>query len=549
MITRFEPWARAVACGLAQIAFADRPAAGLLVLVGTGLVAPWSAAGALAGAVFGTIAGRLGRGFDAASWGAGVSGYNPAILGILWGGVLARGEPTAALFALALAGCCALEAPLHRMLGRIGLPPLALAAVLTGWASAWAFGAFGAGFWWHPGLLPLGAWGVAGCVLLVAVVLAWTRPLAMAQTAALTGSAALLSGLAAGSQLLGPAGLWAFTVAPAAFGIHAVLLAGSVTGALGGVAAAAAGAALWLAWTSSPLGGVVEPLVAPAVVGVWLALYLPLRRGGARILDPGLWRAARLLRGVRAEGGTTIALTGAGISTASGIPDYVSGAWLDPEVPASEYGLARFLSTPEARRAYWAACHAFRRLAACSRPNPAHLGLSALERRGWIAALVTQNVDRLHQAAGSVAAIELHGRMDETRCLACGARPPWPPEGAWEAGDVTCARCGALVKPAVVAMGEDLAPATWRCALAAAGGCRLVLVVGTQLAVASAASLVAEARRNGARIVFVNTGPVAQPVMPGDLFLSLRAEQALPALATLLDCNLPDLGRWPWLRQ
>ena len=126
----------------------------------------------------------------------------------------------------------------------------------------------------------------------------------------------------------------------------------------------------------------------------------------------------QVVRARRLEGRSIVCLTGAGVSTGSGIPDYVSGTWLDPEIPVGAYAWERFLDSPRCRRLYWDACSRFRRVAEQARPNGGHAALRRMEERGWLAAVVTQNVDRLHKAAGSTRVHELHGRIDRVEIVA-----------------------------------------------------------------------------------------------------------------------------------
>ena len=231
-----------------------------------------------------------------------------------------------------------------------------------------------------------------------------------------------------------------------------------------------------------------------------------------------------------------VVLTGAGTSTASGIPDYLSGAWLDKDVPASTYSYGRFLESSRCRRLYWEACDRFREVAMRAAPNRGHRALAALERKGWLSATITQNVDQLHQQAGAGEVIELHGQINRVRCLSCTETGRWPPAGTWRKFDLCCRSCGGHLKPAVIAMGENIPPTAWERSLAAAKDCGVLLVIGSQMAVSSAAELLTKARDYGAQIVFINLGAKALGYLPGDLYLEHRFEDALPAIARLLDC-------------
>ncbi len=206
----------------------------------------------------------------------------------------------------------------------------------------------------------------------------------------------------------------------------------------------------------------------------------------------------------------TIVLTGAGISTPSGIPDFRSpgsGLWeyVDPMEVASIWG---FREDP-ARFYRW-----IRPLAEKMRraqPNPAHRGLAELERRGHVHQIITQNIDDLHQQAGSRNVIHLHGRAGRMVCLDCGHsqedEPFWQEVSAQpEEAVPRCPHCGGLMKPDVVLFGEELPQEALRTAQQAALRCDLVIVVGSSLEVMPAADLPLLAKRRGARLVILNLG-------------------------------------------
>jgi len=205
-------------------------------------------------------------------------------------------------------------------------------------------------------------------------------------------------------------------------------------------------------------------------------------------------------------------LTGAGVSTDSGIPDYrgPQGVWTRDPDAEKLVTLSWYLRDPEIRRRSWL----MRRDLATAdvRPNPAHAALADLERRGRLRALLTQNIDGLHQAAGSSpgAVLELHGTVHEVVCTGCGARTPTTEVLArLDAGDPdpACTRCGGVQKTATVYFGQALDPEVIDAAAAAAADCDVFLAVGTSLQVHPAAGLVEVAAASGARVVIVNAEP------------------------------------------
>jgi len=194
-----------------------------------------------------------------------------------------------------------------------------------------------------------------------------------------------------------------------------------------------------------------------------------------------------------------VVLTGAGVSTESGIPDFRSAGGIWSRYDPMEY------ATIDAFRRHPAKVWDFysKRLGilAEARPNAAHLALAELERRGLVEAIVTQNVDRLHQAAGSVQVIEVHGSIRTASCLACGRREPF--ERVVELLPVPgCATCGEVLKPDVVMFGELLPEGAMERATELVLGAGLVLVVGTSLEVYPVAGLADLA----GRLAIVNMG-------------------------------------------
>ncbi|MEU2336094.1 Sir2 family NAD-dependent protein deacetylase [Streptomyces sp. NPDC006654] len=205
-------------------------------------------------------------------------------------------------------------------------------------------------------------------------------------------------------------------------------------------------------------------------------------------------------------------LSGAGVSTDSGIPDYrgPNGLWrADPEAEklvTYEY----YMGDPEIRRRSWQMRRENRTLQA--EPNAAHRAVAELERSGTPVRVITQNVDGLHQLAGMPArkVLELHGTARQVVCTACGARGTMADALARvEAGeaDPPCLECGGVLKPATVMFGERLDPAVLGDALAISKACTVFLAVGSSLQVQPAAGLAGVAADHGARLVVVNAEP------------------------------------------
>ncbi len=242
-------------------------------------------------------------------------------------------------------------------------------------------------------------------------------------------------------------------------------------------------------------------------------------------------QAAELLQRSRAA----IALTGAGISTPSGIPDFRSagsGLWENAD-PLEVASLASFRYHPE-RFYAWVRPLVARLHAA--QPNSAHHALAELEAAGRLRLVITQNIDELHRRAGSQRVIEIHGNVREAVCGQCHRSTPGRPilEKFLEDGLVPhCEACGGVLKPNVILMGEQLPVALLHEAYAAARGCDVLLVAGSSLEVMPAAELPLEAVMHGARLIIVNLDPTYLDDR-ADVLIHADVAEILPQIAAAI---------------
>lgn len=244
-----------------------------------------------------------------------------------------------------------------------------------------------------------------------------------------------------------------------------------------------------------------------------------------------LVRAAELLAAARSG----LAFTGAGVSAESGIPTFrgEGGLWTryDPiKVASIDY----FMADPGA---YWKVSRDRGRVALAARPNPAHHALAALEKKGHLAGVVTQNTDGLHQDSGSRRVIEVHGSGRTVRCLDCGAQErradvqsrldvEMPPR---------CKVCGGtFLKPAVVLFGEPMPYAAVQEAFTLAREADVVLVVGSSLVVYPAAEIPLAAARSGAKMIVVNAEATPFDDL-ADVVIRGKAGAVLPEIVQLID--------------
>ncbi|MET9981950.1 NAD-dependent protein deacetylase [Streptomyces rochei] len=234
------------------------------------------------------------------------------------------------------------------------------------------------------------------------------------------------------------------------------------------------------------------------------------------------------------KAGGVLVLSGAGISTESGIPDYRGeGGSLSRHTPMTYQD---FTADARARRRYWARSHLGWRTFGRARPNAGHRAVAAFGRRGLLSGVITQNVDGLHQAAGSDGVVELHGSLDRVVCLSCGAfsprrelarrleeaNPDFAPVAAGinpdgdadltdeQVGDfrvVPCAVCGGVLKPDVVFFGENVPPPRVEQCRALVRGAASLLVLGSSLTVMSGLRFVRQAAEAGKPVLIVNRDP------------------------------------------
>ncbi|HVP31917.1 MAG TPA: NAD-dependent deacylase [Myxococcota bacterium] len=246
--------------------------------------------------------------------------------------------------------------------------------------------------------------------------------------------------------------------------------------------------------------------------------------------------AVALVRAWLREAERIVVLTGAGISTESGIPDFrgPQGVWTRNPGAEKMATLQHYMGDPEVRRRAWRSrleSPAWR-----AEPNAGHHALVSLERRGNLHLLVTQNVDGLHQAAGSDPSrvVEIHGTLREVVCMACGERAPMERAlSRVRAGeeDPPCRSCGGILKSATISFGQELVASDLERADRAARECDLLLAIGTSLGVYPIAGIVPIAKRSGARVVIVNAEPTEMDEL-ADVVLRGPIGAILPALVS-----------------
>jgi len=229
-----------------------------------------------------------------------------------------------------------------------------------------------------------------------------------------------------------------------------------------------------------------------------------------------------------------VALTGAGISTESGIPDFrgPQGIWTKNPKAEQLSNIHFYMSDPEVRRLAWQ--QRLHHPAFHAEPNAGHRALADLERTRKLHALITQNIDGLHQKAGNSPAkvIEVHGTVREFVCMNCGTGGPMPVVlERVRAGedDPPCRDCGGILKSATISFGQQLVPEVIDRAMQAAGAADLLLAIGSTLQVYPVAAAVPRAKAAGARIVIVNAEATHFDDI-ADVVIQQRIGDVLPAI-------------------
>ena len=207
-----------------------------------------------------------------------------------------------------------------------------------------------------------------------------------------------------------------------------------------------------------------------------------------------------------------VVFTGAGVSTESGIPDFRSpgGVWhkYNPE----DFYYQKFISSEESREKYWQMSREFFEPLKNAQPNAAHRAVVELEKMGKLDCVITQNVDNLHQRAGSSPekVIELHGTAVSVSCLSCRKKYSREEIQSWLLRGVRvpkCDGCGGILKPNTVSFGQSMPPEETEESFRRARNCDLLIVIGSSLVVQPAASVPLEAKESGAKLVIINRDP------------------------------------------
>jgi len=241
----------------------------------------------------------------------------------------------------------------------------------------------------------------------------------------------------------------------------------------------------------------------------------------------------RKVAGLIKERGYVVAFTGAGISVDSGIPAFRGGQGLWEKYDPMEYAeISAFAGHPEK---VWVMLREMAEVIFRSQPSPAHIALGSLEKKGFLKAVITQNVDGLHHIAGNANVIEYHGNHRWLVCTSCRKRVPFTPEMADVHPYPRCERCNKALKPDVVFFGEGIPMAEMLRANEEANRCNVMFIIGTSGVVYPAAEIPYIAKSKGATIVEINVESTPFTSSITDHFFSGTASQVLPKIIELME--------------
>ncbi len=248
-------------------------------------------------------------------------------------------------------------------------------------------------------------------------------------------------------------------------------------------------------------------------------------------MDEKIKEAAKMIK----EANNIVVFTGAGISTESGLPDFRSPGGIWEKYDPNEFVYDRIVYEPAIRKKYWAFAKSFWPVLKKVEPNPAHIGIAELEKLGKLSFVITQNIDGLHQKAGTSPekVVELHGTAMFIKCIECKSR--YPSEQIYdmcekEGIDVPkCPKCGGILKPATISFGEAMPEKELSLSFDAAKRCDLMIVVGSSLVVYPAAHVPYIAKEHGAKLIIINLSSTPLDNQ-ADLIFRDKAAKVIPKI-------------------
>jgi len=527
-----KDWFEATLRGMGLIVFSNKIITGYIVFFSILFISPMSALGGIFGSFISTlISYKYYKKKNFEEWKQGYFSYSSSILGIILGSYLVYSPFYFFIFIIAVIFCSLIDVLIKKILIKFSLPAFAVSAILTSWLVYTILTYNEKIFWLSFGALPLKAWSIYICILGIMLSLFLNNKKATLVTTIFTLLSIILSKELLNLSFYESSGLWAFNVATISYISSIVFLPLGLVGLLLIISSVLFSVLTWFIWIYSDFWQIIPPIIAPFTISILSVIFLTNKIFGPIIYSPNIWDVVNKIK----KNKKICVITGAGVSTPSGIPDYVSGNWLDKKNKIEEYNFTNFLKFRKSRKIYWDVCYKFYKIYKITKHNIIHQMLSKLEKKKKFSSIVTQNVDGLHQSAGSVSVVELHGNISKVACVHCKKKYQWADiENQWQKKDIKCDNCLDFVKPSVIAMEQDLEPYVWLQAKKKVREAKLLLILGTQLSITSALNLLDIARKNKTKIIIINNSPVVIPLKKDEEILYFPLEKFFKILSCIL---------------
>ena len=530
-MVRIKNWHQAIILGIAQIAFSEKILSGYLIFFSILIISPLSALGCLVGSIFGNIIFQfIKNDLNDHLFSKGFYGYAPGILGIIIGGYLGLDKYYTTIFFIGIVFCSFFDLFLKKNFIKFQLPSLATSSIISAWIIYFILKKNGMDFWIFLYVFPFDDISRYLCIFGVFLSLFITNRRATILTVFFALLSIYFCNKFMNLSLNESSGLWAFTVSTTTFTSSIFFLQFGIFGILIVFLTSILSSLIWFFWITLNFWEIIPPIIAPFTLTILLVLLIMHKIFGPIIYHPNIWDVVKQIKKIKKN---ICVLTGAGTSTPSGIPDYVSGEWINKSKNISDYDFENFLKKKISRKAYWEVCYKFFKISNKAKPNTIHKVLSKLEKKKIVNSIITQNVDGLHQLSGSKNVVELHGNISKSSCLKCNKIFTWSKlNKSWRKKDILC-DCNNFVKPSVIAMKQDLNPIIWKKSRNSIKNSKLLLILGTQLAISSAITLVNEARRKGNPVIVINNSSIAIPLKKNEIILYYPVEKFFKILSVI----------------
>ena len=518
--------------GIAQIAFSNKPAHGFIIFISILSISPMGAMGAAVGVSLSSLFSyNYYKKFSFLEWKKGYFSYSSGVLGIIIGSYLIYSPIYFLIYITSIIFCSFLDIIIKKFFFEYKIPSFALSAIITSWLLYLILHYNESPFWISIGGFPFDYWSAYICIIGIVSVLFLNNKKATITTIILTFIAIFYCKIVLNLSFYESAGLWAFNVATITYISSIIFLPLGLIGLILVCISALLSSLIWLLWIYSEFWQVLPAIIAPFTVSIIILILISNKKLGPILYSSNLWGVVDLIKKYK----NICILSGAGVSTPSGIPDYMSGEWLDKKYNLKDYNFTNFLKSRNSRKIYWDVCYKFYTNYKKTKYNIIHETLYKLEKSKKISSIITQNVDGFHQSAGSNKVIELHGNISKTSCIHCKKKYQWAKiNQEWLKKDLKCSECLDFIKPSVIAMEQELEPIVWTRAKKAVKESKLLLVLGTQLSISSAAGLLEIARNNKTKIIIVNNTAVAVPMKKDEEILYFPLEKFFQILSLII---------------